>query len=67
LRDADAAADQAETAVVQRGDGHWRISQKILGKGLHYTEIYAANSAQIPDPHKIYPGQVFVMPKDHGP
>ncbi|WOJ89152.1 LysM peptidoglycan-binding domain-containing protein [Methylocapsa polymorpha] len=67
LRDADAAAGQAETATVQRGDSLWRLSRKILGKGVHYTEIYAANASQIRDPHKIYPGQIFVMPKDHEP
>lgn len=67
LRDADSAAGQAETATVQRGDSLWRLSRKILGKGVHYTEIYAANSSQIRDPHKIYPGQIFVMPKDREP
>lgn len=53
------------TVTVARGDSLWRISQKILGKGEQYTQIYAANSAQIRDPHKIYPGQIFAIPKDH--
>lgn len=66
-RAAETAAGQAETAVVQRGDSLWKLSHRILGKGLHYTEIYAANSAQIRDPHKIYPGQIFVVPKEHEP
>jgi nucleoid-associated protein YgaU len=56
--------EPVETAIVQRGDSLWRISQKMFGKGVRYTQIYSANSAQIRDPRKIYPGQVFVLPKD---
>ncbi|WP_051952446.1 LysM peptidoglycan-binding domain-containing protein [Methylocapsa aurea] len=56
--------EPVETATVQRGDSLWRISQKMFGKGVRYTQIYSANSAQIRDPRKIYPGQVLVLPKD---
>jgi nucleoid-associated protein YgaU len=48
---------------VQRGDNLWRISHKLLGDGLRYTQIYEANSHQIRDPNLIYPGQVFILPK----
>jgi nucleoid-associated protein YgaU len=63
LRDANAAAGRVETAVVQQGDSLWKLSLRIFGDGLHYSEIYSANSAQIRDPYKIYPGQILIMPK----
>ena len=50
------------TAIVSRGDNLWRISQRIYGQGLRYTVIYGANQGQIRNPHRIYPGQVFVLP-----
>jgi nucleoid-associated protein YgaU len=50
------------TAIVARGDNLWRISQRIYGHGTRYTVIYGANQRQIRNPHRIYPGQVFVVP-----
>jgi nucleoid-associated protein YgaU len=46
--------------------GHtlWGISQKYYGDGSRYQVIYAANSNQIRSPSLIYPGQVFVIPKE---
>ena len=51
-----------ETAVVARGDNLWRISRVTYGRGARYTIIFGANRDQIRDPHRIYPGQVFVLP-----
>ncbi len=56
--------DQLTTATVVRGDSLWRISRKMLGRGIRYTQIYDANTTQIRDPRRIYPGQVLVVPKD---
>ena len=50
------------TAIVSRGDNLWRISHRIYGRGVRYTVIYGANQRQIRNPHRIYPGQVFVLP-----
>ena len=61
---ADAVVAQLETAKVSRGDSLWRISRKVYGKGLRYTQIYEANTKQIRDPRLIYPGQVLVLPAD---
>jgi hypothetical protein len=58
------AIDQLKTAKVEHGDSLWRISKKLFGSGSRYTEIYAANNGQIRDPHFIYPGQVFIVPKE---
>lgn len=51
------------TARVERGDSLWRISRVIYGEGFRYTQIYDANSRQISNPNKIFPGQVLVVPK----
>ena len=48
--------------VVQPGNSLWRIARRTLGGGVHYTEIYEANSSQIQDPALIYPGQIFTVP-----
>ena len=61
---ADAVVDELQTELVTRGDNLWRISRKRLGHGTRYTQIYAANAAQIRDPKLIYPGQVFVLPNE---
>jgi hypothetical protein len=57
--------DKRKTTIVERGDNLWRISKRLFGLGSRYTEIYSANNGQIRDPHRIYPGQIFVVPKEH--
>jgi len=58
-----AVVPEIQSVKVVRGDSLWRISQKVLGQGLRYTQIYEANSAQIRDPNRIFPGQVLVTPQ----
>jgi LysM domain len=48
--------------VVQPGNSLWRIARRSYGAGVHFTEIYEANRAQIRDPDLIYPGQVITLP-----
>ena len=48
---------------VQPGSNLWRIARKTYGAGIRYTVIYEANRDQIRNPHLIYPGQVFLLPK----
>lgn len=60
---ADAVVAEVQSVTVQRGDSLWRISQKLLGNGLRYTQIYAANSTQIRNPSLIYPNQILVVPQ----
>ena len=55
--------EQVQSVMVARGDSLWRISRRILGRGIRYTQIYEANAAQIRDPDRIWPGQIFVAPK----
>jgi nucleoid-associated protein YgaU len=53
-------------AIIRHGDNLWTIARRVYGSGLNYTTIYQANSDQIRDPHWIYPGQVFDLPKTNG-
>lgn len=55
---------EIDTARITRGDNLWQISRRSYGDGKRYTVIYDANRDQIRDPNLIYPGQIFVMPKD---
>lgn len=49
--------------IIRRGDSLWRISRRVYGRGVRYSTIYLANSAQIRDPNRIYPGQIFRVPE----
>ncbi|NNE23118.1 MAG: LysM peptidoglycan-binding domain-containing protein [Rhizobiales bacterium] len=48
--------------VIQPGNNLWNISRVIYGRGVEYTTIYEANKDQIRNPHRIYPGQIFMTP-----
>jgi hypothetical protein len=48
---------------VVRGDNLWNIARAHYGEGWRYTLIFDANKDQIRDPHRIYPGQTFSVPK----
>jgi nucleoid-associated protein YgaU len=54
------------TWKVFRGETLWRIASypEVYGKGSEWTKIYQDNKDQIKDPNKIYPGQVFKLPRD---
>ena len=52
-----------ETVIIKHGDNLWRIARSTWGHGVRWSTIYQANTDQIRNPHWIYPGQVFIMPK----
>lgn len=57
--------EEAEgSVIIRKGDNLWTISKRTYGSGLRYTTIYLANTDQIKNPDLIWPGQVFVMPKE---
>lgn len=56
------AGGEAHKVVVERGQSLWRIARAVYGEGMAYTLIYAANRAEIDDPDRIFPGQVFQLP-----
>jgi nucleoid-associated protein YgaU len=51
------------TYTVQQGNSLWLIARQLFGQGTRYTAIYTVNREQIRDPNKIYPGQLFKLPK----
>ena len=51
-------------AIIRRGDNLWTIARRVYGEGIRYTTIYQANTGQIRDPDRIYPGQVFELPNN---
>ena len=59
----DESAEGPMTVTIQKGQTLWRIARKVYGHGARYTLIYQANTEQIRDPDKIYPGQVFELPR----
>jgi nucleoid-associated protein YgaU len=58
----DAVVGDLQSVTVQRGDSLWRISRKMLGSGMRYTQIYTANNNVIRDPSRIFPKQILVVP-----
>ncbi|WP_116132834.1 peptidoglycan-binding protein LysM [Tropicimonas sp. IMCC34043] len=48
--------------TVAEGESLWKISEKYLGKGNRYMEIFEANKPMLSDPDKIYPGQTLRIP-----
>jgi len=49
--------------IVKPGNSLWQIARQLYGTGVRYTLIFRENSEQIADPDKIYPGQVFRLPR----
>ncbi|MVS97669.1 LysM peptidoglycan-binding domain-containing protein [Devosia marina] len=64
LGDPDAQRFASGKAIIRRGDNLWTIARRVYGEGLKYTTIYQANTGQIRDPDRIYPGQVFDLPEE---
>lgn len=48
--------------TVEKGENLWKISEKHLGSGAKYMEIFEANKPMLSDPDKIYPGQNLRIP-----
>jgi len=63
LGDPEAQRFASGKAIIRRGDNLWTIARRVYGEGLKYTTIYQANTGQIRDPDRIYPGQVFDLPQ----
>lgn len=61
--DPDAQRFASGKAIIRRGDNLWTIARRVYGEGIKYTTIYDANTGQIRDPNRIYPGQVFSLPQ----
>jgi nucleoid-associated protein YgaU len=60
---AEIAIPAGRRYVVKAGNSLWWIARRTYGEGTQFTLIYGANRDNIRDPNKIYPGQVFTLPK----
>lgn len=64
--DLDISAQKPSTHRVVKGECLWYIAGygHIYGNPLQWPIIYKANTDRIKNPDLIYPGQVFVIPRD---
>jgi nucleoid-associated protein YgaU len=49
--------------IIRKGDTLWQIARRVYGRGVTFSTIYNANIGQITDPDRIFPGQVFTVPR----
>jgi len=54
-------------AIIRRGETLWAIAERVYGHGSQYKRIVEANEELRRNPGRIYPGQVFDLPKLQGP
>lgn len=53
-------------AIIRRGETLWAIAARLYGDGSLYPRIVAANAELRHNPGRIYPGQVFDLPRLQG-
>jgi nucleoid-associated protein YgaU len=59
-----AAPEPSVTVTVQPGFTLWGIAKRQFGSGVLYVQVYEANKDKIKNPDRIYPGQIFTLPKN---
>ena len=52
----------ASTYTVVKGDSLSKIAKHVYGDAGKWKQIFEANTDQLKDPDKIYPGQVLTIP-----
>lgn len=55
------AADAPDRHIVVPGDTLWGIAAKFLKDPFRWPDIWKLNTAQVKNPHRIYPGQVVIL------
>ncbi|VAW47202.1 Uncharacterized LysM domain protein YgaU [hydrothermal vent metagenome] len=54
---------ESKTYAVKSGDTLGKIAKQFYGNAMEYQKIFEANKPMLPDPDKIYPGQVLRIPE----
>lgn len=61
-------ASSFQRVTVQKGDSLFLLAKRHLGHGDRWREIYAMNRGEIgPNPNKIFPGTVLLLPRKGKP
>lgn len=61
-RPADVVAVSQRRVVVLKGESLWEVSERALGKGSRWQEIFKANRDVISDPDYLVPGTELAIP-----
>jgi hypothetical protein len=61
----DLAEGAPERYVVVPGDTLWGISGRYLKSPWKWNELWKLNQAEIPNPHRIYPGDVLILDRGY--
>jgi hypothetical protein len=62
----DLSPTAPDSYTVQRGDTLWAISGMFLKHAWRWPELWGMNSAEIKNPHLIYPGQQLFLERKDG-
>jgi nucleoid-associated protein YgaU len=61
--DTDSENQEERSYTVESGDTLWKIAEQMYGNGSQYMKIFEANTDQLENPDRIFPGQKLRIPE----